>query len=114
MRKYLGNYVDIYLPKFDERLSQQSPDFVAQTKAKIANLTEDPYHHTKLMKAQYRGKREARINDSDRIVFVICEECGESGFRKYNQCSDCGDTPKNTLLMVNLILGHDFKGKTRW
>jgi hypothetical protein len=114
MRKYLGNYVDTYAPTFDRRLAQQRPEFVAQIKAKIADLTEDPYHNTKLMKGQYRGKREARLNDSDRLVFVICEECRHEGFRKYNQCNDCGNTPENTLVIAYLILGHDYKGKTRW
>jgi hypothetical protein len=114
MRKYLGNYVDTYAPKFKEQLSQQNPEFVAEIKAKIADLREDPYHNTQLMKGQHKGKRKARLNSSDRLAFVICEECKHEGFIKYNRCSDCKQTPENTIVIAYLILGHDYKGKTRW
>lgn len=108
MRKYLGNYVDTFTPKFQGQLVGLAPDFVAQIKAKIANLRDDPYHNTKFMKGQHRYRRKARLNDADRLAFVICEECRELGHTRYNACSDCGTTPENTIVIALLILGHDY------
>jgi len=110
----LGNYVDTYAPKFREQLKQQSLEFQKQIEAKIADLRNDPYHNTELLKGQYKGRRKARLNDSDRLTFVICEECRHEGFYKYFRCSDCNQTPDNMLVFASLISEHDYKGKTRW
>ena len=110
----MGNYADTYLPKFYTQLSGYNSKFVDLVKSKIKDLMQDPYHNTELMKGQYKGKRKARINDSDRLVYVICEECEHEGFFKYNRCSDCKQTPENTLIFVSIILEHDYKGNTRW
>lgn len=114
MRKFLGNYVDFPLPTFKKQLLTQSSEFKAHVESTIEDLKADPYHNTELMKGSHKGKRKVRLNDSDRLAFVICEECEHEGFIKYNRCSDCKTTPKNTLVIAYLIFGHDYKGNTRW
>jgi hypothetical protein len=108
MRKYLGNYVPTYAPKFQEQLEQLDPKFVKRIEAKIDNLREDPWHNTKFMKGHHRFRRKARLNDADRLAFVICEECRELHHDQYNRCSDCAETPENSLVIAYLIFGHDY------
>lgn len=96
----MGNYVDTYTPKFKEQLLKQKPEFVALVKAKIADLRADPYHNTELMKGQHRGKRKAWLNDSDRIAFVICEECEHEGFTNITNVAIVGRPQKTRLLLL--------------
>jgi len=110
MRKFSGSYVPEYAPHFSEQLAGLSPDFVDSIEQKIDALTINPYHNTRFMKGQHKGKRKARLNDSDRLAFVICEECRKLGHdRRYNRCSDCDKTPENTLVIGYIIFGHDYK-----
>jgi hypothetical protein len=109
MRKFLGNYVPEYAPSFSEQLVGMPPKFIESVKKKIEALSNDPYHNTRFMKGQHKGKRKARLNDSDRLVFVICEECRELGHWRYNRCRDCATTPENTLVIAYIIFGHDYK-----
>lgn len=109
MRKYLGNYIDTYAPKFERQIADLDPAFAKQIEAKIADLKNDPYHNTRFMKGIHRGRRKARLNDADRLAFVICEECRELGHDKlYNGCSDCAETLENALVFAYLILGHNY------
>lgn len=114
MRKFLGNYVPVYAPSFKRRLFGLSPNLVKQIEETINDLRNDPYRNTEFLKGQYKGKRKVRLNDSDRLVFVICEECRHEGHIRYNRCSDCRQTSDKTLVIAYLILGHDYKGTTRW
>lgn len=108
MRKFLGNYVPSYTPTFDDQMSTISKSLRQQVLDKIENLKNDPYHNTKFMKGQHKYRRKARLNDADRLAFVICEECRELGHTRYNRCSDCATTPDNTIVIAYLILGHDY------
>jgi len=110
MRKYLGHYVAEYAPHFDDQLVGLSSDFVKEIKEKIEALCNNPFHNTRFMKGQHKGKRKARLNKSDRLVFVICEECRELGHdKRYNKCSDCHKTPENTIVIAYIIFGHDYQ-----
>jgi hypothetical protein len=108
MRRFLGNYVPSYTPTFSKQVSSVSSSLKDQVQAKIGNLIEDPYHNTKFMKGQHQHLRKARLNDSDRLAFVICEECRELGHTRFNGCSDCASAPENTIVIAYLILGHDY------
>ncbi len=110
----MGNYVDSYLPRFKQELQSVGVDYLRLVNSKIEDLKQDPYHNTELLKGQYKGRRKVRINGSDRLVFIICEECMENGFSKIFRCSDCKQTSENTLIFTNIILEHDYKGNTRW
>ena len=114
MRKYLGNYVDTYLPEFKRELAGLNPEYSRLVNAKIQDLKQDPWHNTELMKGQWKGRRKVRLNDSDRLVFIICEECVDDSFQRIFRCSDCNRTSENTLIFTNIIYGHDYKGTTRW
>jgi hypothetical protein len=89
-------------------MSTISESLRKQVLDKIENLKNDPYHNTKFMKGQHKYRRKARLNDADRLAFVICEECRELGHARYNRCSDCATTPENTIVIAYLILGHDY------
>jgi len=114
MRKYLGTYVDVYLPSFKENLKDQTNEYLRIVASKIEDLKQDPWHNSELMKGRYKGRRKVRINSSDRLVFIVCEECRESKFQKIFMCSDCKSVKDNTLIFTNIILEHDYKGNTRW
>lgn len=110
MQKFSGSYVAEYAPRFSSQLSELPPETVKFIEQKIDDLTNDPYHNTRFMKGQHRGKRKARLNDSDRLAFIICEECRKLGHdRRYNRCSDCNTTPENMLVIGYIIFGHDYK-----
>jgi hypothetical protein len=108
MRKYLGSYVPTYAPKFKQQIATLDIQFVNQIKSKISNLIDDPYHNTEFGKGQHRGRRKARLNKSDRLIFVICEECRALKHTRFNGCSDCSTTPENTIVIAYLILGHEY------
>ena len=108
MRKFLGSYDPLYAPKFKEQIRGLEKGFRRKIEERIDDLKADPWHNTKFLKGQYRGKRKLWLNRSDRLVFVICEECRELGHTIYNQCSDCDTTPENTLVIGFIIFGHRY------
>lgn len=108
MRKFLGNYRPVYTKTFEKQINVLHPEFRRQIEERIRDLVADPWHNTKFLKAQYRGKRKLWLNRSDRLVFVICEECRELGHIIYNQCDDCDSIPENTLKIGFIIFGHEY------
>jgi len=48
--------------------------YLERTEEKIQDSANDPWHNTQFLKGQHRGKRELRLNRTDRLVFVICED----------------------------------------
>lgn len=108
MRKFLGNYNPIYTRKFDEQINGVSKDYRQMVENKIEDLIADPWHNTRFLKGQYRGKRKLRLTRKDRLVFVICEECRELNHTIYNKCNDCDSTPEDTLVIGFIIFGHRY------
>lgn len=108
MRKFLGNYNPVYTKTFEKQINELHPKFRKQIEQHIQDLVIDPWHNTKFLKAQYRGKRRLWLNRSDRLVFVICEECRELDHFIYNQCEDCESIPENTLKVGFIIFGHKY------
>lgn len=108
MQRFLGDYAPSYTPTFDDQMSTIPKRLKQQVLNKIENLKINPYHNTKFMKGQHKYRRKARLNDADRLAFVICEECRELNHTIYNRCSDCATTPENTIVIAYLILGHDY------
>jgi len=104
----LGNYKPLYSPRFKEQLKQLSQRDVSKIEQQISDLLSDPWHNTEFLKGQYRGKRKIWLNRLDRLVFVICEECRESGHRSFNQCADCDSVPDNTVVIGFIIFGHNY------
>lgn len=107
MRKFLGSYNPVYTPTFQKQISKVDKTLKLRIKNCIDSLISDPWHHTEFMKG-VRGRRKARVANGERLVFVICEECRELGHIKYNRCNDCKSTPENTLVVADLIQGHDY------
>jgi len=108
MRKYLGSYNPVYTPTFQSQLLGLSPSMKQRVEEKIEDLIADPWHNTEFLKGQYRGKRKVWLTRSDRLVFVICEECRELGHTVYNLCTDCDVTPENTLVIAYIIFAHRY------
>ena len=108
MRKFLGNYTPFYTRTAREQIDGLDGSSKARVEERINDLIADPWHNTEFLKGQYRGKRKIRLNDTDRMVFVICEECRELVHYRYNLCSDCDETPENTLIIASLILEHEY------
>lgn len=108
MRKFLGNYRPFYTRIARDQINGLDVRGRARVQERINDLIADPWRNTEFLKGQYRGKRKIHLNDSDRLVFVICEECRELDHYKFNRCSDCDDTPENTLVVASLILGHEY------
>lgn len=104
----MGNYNPVYTKTFEKQINGLNPDFRGQVEGRINDLIADPWHNTRFLKGQYRGKRKLRLNRTDRLVFVICEECRELNHAIYNQCADCDTIPENTLKIGFLILGHKY------
>jgi len=82
--------------------------YLERIEEKIQDSVNDPWHNTQFLKGQHRGKRELRLNRTDRLVFVICEECQELERYIYNQCEDCDDTPDNTIKIAFIIFKHNY------
>jgi hypothetical protein len=108
MRKFLGNYNPFYTKTVQEQINGLDPQGKERAEERIQDLINDPWHNTEFGKGQYRGKRKLWLNRSDRLVFVICEECRELNHFVYNNCSDCDDTPENTIVIAFIIFGHDY------
>ena len=108
MRKFLGNYDPFYTKTVQEQICALSTEDKKRLENRIQDLISDPWHNTKFGKGQYRGKRKLWLNRSDRLIFVICEECRELNHFIYNRCRDCDDTPENTIVIAFIIFGHDY------
>jgi len=108
MRKFLGNYNPIYTKTFKKQVKKLDSTFRRQIEERIRDLIADPWHNTQFLRGQYRGKRKLRLNRTDRLVFVICEECRELGHFVYNQCEHCDETPENTIIIAFIIFGHKY------
>ncbi len=108
MRKFLGNYKPIYAPKFQRQIRGLAQEMRDAIEERIDTLIDDPWHNTRFLKGQYRGKRRMWLNRVDRLVFVICEECRELDHIIYNQCSDCDTTPENALVIGFIIFEHKY------
>lgn len=108
MRKFLGDYQPFYTRMARDQINGLDAKSKARVQERINDLVVDPWHNTEFLKGQYKGKRKIWLNDADRLVFVICEECRELDHYKFNLCSDCDDTAENTLVIASLIFGHEY------
>ena len=109
MRQYLGNYIPFYTPKFEKQIKKMGKDYKERVKSRIEGLIQDPWHNTEFAKGQHRGKRKIRINRTDRLLFIICEECMALGHKIYQRCSsECDNIPEKALIIGYLVTGHDY------
>jgi Txe/YoeB family toxin of Txe-Axe toxin-antitoxin module len=108
MRQFLGNYNPFYTETVKEQIKGLDARSRGRVEERIKDLIADPWHNTEFLKAQYRGKRKLRLNYTDRLVFVICEECRELRHFVYNKCRDCDETAENTIVIAFIIFGHEY------
>ena len=105
----MGTYNPIYTKTFEKQLRGLNGKYLERVEEKIQDLVNDPWHNTAFLKGQYRGKRKLRLNRTDRLLFVICEECQELRHNGiYNDCDDCDDIPENTIKIAGIIFKHKY------
>lgn len=101
MKKFSGNYECIYSSTFDKNLRKlKKKEKVAYhaIKKAIDKLRADPYHNTKLLHGDLKGKRNIYVGKGGlRILFAVCEECRKTGCQGLNGCADCHNYPPNTI-----------------
>ncbi len=52
-----------------------------------------------LMKYEYTGLREVRLDKNLRLLFAICDECRKLRF-KLSRCADCDEIEKNNIKLM--------------
>ena len=108
MRKFLGNYKKEYTEAFRESIEILEGKDKTVIESKIDEVLNDPWHNSRNMKGRRRGLRRRWLNDSDRIIFAVCEDCRENGYERFNRCSDCDEAPDNLVIFVELVLDHEY------
>ena len=81
-------YKEFYTKEFPKRL-KKFRHFRNLIENKINLLLHDPYHNCKseLLLGELKGLRSARITQSLRIIFAVCEECHRRRWQKLVGCS---------------------------
>ena len=88
-------------------MKKKSPVRAKRIESAIQEVLNGPYGDMDFGKALWRGKRKKRVGD-DRITFVVCKQCRDLGHQGFNQCSDCDDTPDETVIFVSIIESHKY------
>lgn len=101
MKKSSGNYECIYSSTFVKRLKKlekkEKVTYHAIEKA-IGKLRIDPYHNTKPLHGDLKGKRNIYVGKGGlRIIFAVCKECKRNGYQALNGCANCSDYLPNTI-----------------
>ena len=110
MTKSSPTYKDKYTPLFEKqlkKLKKKSPVRTRRIEGAIQEILNGPYQRIDFGKGLWQGKRKRRVGD-DRITFVVCKQCRDLGHQMFNQCSDCDDTPDETVIFVSIIDSHKY------
>ncbi len=76
-----------------------------QIQNKVEQVLDDPYRSSELLTigrwSDLRGKRSVRITKKFRLVFAVCEECLNRGFkdRGFNNCAGCTKTVPDDIVV---------------
>lgn len=76
--------------------------------SKVLDILRDPWHNQRTMKGQYKGTRHRYINNKDRIVYAICEDCRENHWQRFNQCANCASYPDWIVTFTQIVLDHKY------
>ena len=103
----MERYEAVFLPTFRACLKDH-PDLKQRVRWFVERLQVDPYttghSHTLTSKKgiDLRGKRGAHVSGNFVVVFMVCEECINRGFRAagYNQCEPCPEAPVKRMLLL--------------
>ena len=91
---------------FERRIEKYSNQ-KARIEALINRILIDPRHKSHLLNYKYgkdlRGKRSRHLSTNFLIVFMLCDECIEQGFREkgYNNCSFCTGQPEKKVIFLS-------------
>lgn len=109
MTKSSIKYEPFYTETFKEQMEGISNKLMKTVEKRIQDILLDPYHYRDFGKGPpYRGKKKVRLNKKDRLFFVVCEECRQLRHKLYNLCSDCDETPDNTVIFAFILFDHNY------
>jgi len=100
----------VYRPFFTDHFKrdiEKYPDQKAKVEAVVSRILTSPQHRSHLLKYKYgkdlRGKRSRHLSTNFLIIFILCDECIENGFREkgYNNCSFCTGQPEKRVIFLS-------------
>jgi hypothetical protein len=103
----MGEYEAVFLPRFWECVARY-PDLRPRVEKFVRRLLADPYQagssHALTVKGgqDRRGKRGAHLSRNFVLVFMVCEECMNRGYRAkgYNRCDPCPEQPLRRVIFL--------------
>ena len=105
-------YHPLKIKTFNKCLNEY-PHYQDRINKAIDKICVDPYYRSHLLKqkeSDLRGKRAYHVGDGKNflIIFIICEECIEKGFKnKYNSCSFCDEITDIKTIIFLLFGPHE-------
>lgn len=100
-------YKPLFLEGFRRDLKRYA-GLSKQIKRRVDHILQNSYHNSELLTKKavdLRGKRSARVTRNFRIIYTVCEECINRGFKKkgYNDCPDCSKTEPDNEMIFFLV-----------
>lgn len=85
------------------KLTKRNTILKKRVESKIKDMLNDPYHNSKELVGQFKGKRTIYVGKAGyRIVYVICEECRIKSYQRFNQCIDCNKKEKEAIIFWDI------------
>jgi len=72
----------------------------------VLRILDHPFHRSHLLEKKggidLRGKRSRHVSGNFVIVYVVCEECIQNGFRDkgWNDCAFCSGAPLKRVIFL--------------
>lgn len=112
-------YECYYAKSFCKCLARRN-DLKRRAEVVVDRILSDPYHPRshlleKKGRIDLRGKRSRHISGNFVIVYRVCEECIQEGFRDkgYNNCSHCTGEPLKAVIFLGFDK-HDVIYARQW
>lgn len=112
----MSSYRPVYAKSFDKCLKKHQ-DRKKRIEKLVQRVLKDPklqsYLLTKKGQVDLRGKRRRHLGGNFVIVYMVCDECIDEGFRKagYNNCSFCEDKPAKQVVFLAFSKHDDIYSK---
>lgn len=113
-----NDYEALYTKTFQKTLAKHH-DKTKRIERCIEKILKNPKHDSHLLKKtkgiDLRGKHRRHLTGNFVIVYMICDECIENGFRDkgYNNCSNCDGTPRRRVIFLAFDKHEDIYSK-KW
>jgi mRNA-degrading endonuclease YafQ of YafQ-DinJ toxin-antitoxin module len=94
-----------YLPEFVNSLKKYA-SIKSSVKNKIESLLKSPLGYGEPLKYDLQGLSSCSVKRNFLIIYVYCRECRIKNYQSINACSDCNETPDETIKFLT-IAPHD-------